>query len=94
MFVSRKLDLWAYAYGVTLCLSRPSKPAYNALIEAFNGCSRAECLNAHWFLTIADASEKLEAWRRDYNEVGPDGAIGNKAPIALMNPGDGTIPSP
>ena len=33
----------------------------------------AECLNAHWFLTLEDAAEKLEAWRRDYNEVRPHG---------------------
>jgi putative transposase len=39
-------------------------------------------------LTLADAAERLEAWRRDYNEVRPHGAIGNKPPIALMNPGD------
>jgi putative transposase len=41
----------------------------NAFIEAFNGRFRAECLNQHWFLTLADAAEKLEACRRDYNEV-------------------------
>ena len=84
-FVSRDLDLWAYAKGVTLDFSRPGKPTDNAYIEAFNGRFRAECLNAHWFLTLADAAEKLEAWRTDYNEVRPHGAIGNKPPIALMN---------
>src|SRR6185312_13808502 len=47
--------------------------------------SGAECLNAHWFLTLADAREKLEAWRRYYNEDRPHGAIGNKPPILLMN---------
>jgi putative transposase len=61
-FVSRNLDLWAYAQGVTLDFSRPGKPTDNAFIEAFNGRFRAECLNAHWFLTLADAAEKLEAW--------------------------------
>ena len=87
-FVSRNLDLWAYAHGVTLDFSRPGKPTDNAFIEAFNGRFRAECLNAHWFLTLADAAEKLEGWRRYYNEDRPHGAIGNKTPITLMNPGD------
>jgi len=32
----------------------------NAYIEAFNGRFRTECLNAHWFLTLADAAEKME----------------------------------
>jgi putative transposase len=52
-FISRDLDLWAYAKGVTLDFSRPGKPTDNAYIEAFNGRLRAECLNAHWFLTLA-----------------------------------------
>ena len=57
-FVSRDLDLWAYAKGVTLDFSRPGKPTDNAFIEAFNSRVRAECLNAHWFLTLADAARK------------------------------------
>ncbi|MFG1181724.1 integrase core domain-containing protein [Xanthobacter sp. DSM 14520] len=32
-----------------------------------------------------EARAKMEAWRRDYNEVRPHSAIGNKPPIALMN---------
>ena len=36
-FVSRDLDLWAYANGVTLDVSRPGKPTDNAFMEAFNG---------------------------------------------------------
>jgi transposase InsO family protein len=43
-----------------------------------------QCLNTHWFLSLQDACEKLEAWRRDYNEVRPHSAIGNKPPISLM----------
>jgi putative transposase len=38
-FVSRDMDLWAYAKGVTLDFSRPGKPTDNAFIEAFNGRS-------------------------------------------------------
>ena len=92
-FVSRDLDLWAYSRGVTLDFSRPGKPTDNAFIEAFNGRLRAECLNAHWFMTLADAAEKLEDWRRYYNEVRPHGAIGHKPPISLMNEDDATSPS-
>jgi putative transposase len=66
-FVSRDLDLWAYQRGVTLDFSRPGKPTDNAFIESFNGKFRAECLNAHWFMTLDDARRKCEAWRRDYN---------------------------
>lgn len=83
-FVSKDLDLWAYTRGVVLDFSRPGKPTDNAFIESFNGKFRAECLNAHWFMSLEDAREKCEAWRRDYNEVRPHSAIGNKPPIALI----------
>jgi putative transposase len=84
-FVSRDLDLWAYQRGVTLDFSRPGKPTDNAFIESFNGKFRAECLNAHWFMTLDDARRKCEAWRRDYNEERPHSAIGNKVPIELVD---------
>jgi putative transposase len=91
-FVSRDLDLWAYARGVTLDFSRPGKPTDNAFIEAFNGRPRAECLNAHWFLTLADARKKLEDWRKYDNEDRPHGAIGNKPTVSLMTPVDAASP--
>ncbi len=93
-FISRDLDLWAYAKGVTLDFSRPGKPTDNAFIEAFNGRFRSECLNTHWFLTLADAAEKMEAWLRYYNEDRPHGAIGHKPPISLQNPGGAPSPPP
>ena len=83
-FISRDLDLWAYQKDVTLDFSRPGKPTDNAYIESFNGSFRAECLNTHWFMSLDDAREKLEAWRVDYNEVRPHSAIGNNPPIMLM----------
>jgi len=91
-FVSRELDLWAYQRGVTLDFSRPGKPTDNAFIEAFNGRFRAECLNAHWFMSLADAREKVEDWRKYYNEDRPHGAIGNKPPIMLLNHDGATSP--
>ena len=59
-FVSRDLDLWAYQRGVTLDFSRPGKPTDNAFIESFNGKFRAECLNAHWFMSLDDARRKCD----------------------------------
>ncbi len=51
-------------------------------------------LRACSHLTLADAREKLEAWRRYYNEERPHGAIGNKVPISLQKPGGAASPSP
>ena len=84
-FVSRDLDLWAYQRGVTLDFSRPGKPTDDAFIEAINSRFRAECLNAHWFMSLADAQKKLEDWRKYYNEERPHGAIGQQTPIMLLN---------
>jgi putative transposase len=84
-FISRDLDLWAYQKEVILDFSRPGKPTDNAFIESFNGKFRAECLNTHWFMSLDDARLKMEEWRRDYNEVRPHSAIGNKPPISLIN---------
>lgn len=78
------MDLRAYQRGVTLDFSRPGKPTDNAFIEAFNGRFRAECLNTHWFLSLADARKKLEGWRKYYNEERPHGAISNKPPITPL----------
>jgi putative transposase len=44
-FTSKRLAQWAYLNGVKLDFSRPGKPTDNALIEAFNGRFREECLN-------------------------------------------------
>jgi putative transposase len=82
-FISKELDLWAFMKDVTLDFSRPGKPTDNAFIESLNGKFRAECLNANWFLSLDEARRKCEAWRRDYNELRPHSAIGNKVPMEL-----------
>ena len=93
-FTSKAILKWANENGVEWHYIDPGKPQQNGYIEAFNGRFRAECLNQHWFLTLADAAEKLEAWRRYYNEERPHGAIGNKVPIMLTKSGGVTSPSP
>lgn len=79
-FISRELDLWAYAHGVELDFSRPGKPTDNAFIEAFNSRFRQECLNTAWFLSLNDAKYKIEDWRMEYNTSRPHSAIGNIPP--------------
>ena len=79
-FISKELDLWAYGRGVKLDFSRPGKPTDNAFIESFNSRFRQECLNEHWFLSLEDAKEKAENWRKDYNENRPHSSLGNVTP--------------
>jgi putative transposase len=73
-FAGRVLDAWAYQHGVTLRFIRPGRPVENAYIESFNGKFRDECLNEHWFVSMADAQIAIEAWRVDYNTVRPHSA--------------------
>ena len=79
-FISKAMDRWAYEHRVELDFSRPGKPTDNAKIEAFNGRFRAECLNAHWFLSLADAQRKIEAWRQYYNEARPHSSLAWSTP--------------
>ena len=74
------LDRWATARGVRLCFIAPGKPIQNAVVESFNGRFRDECLNEHWFLSLADARRIVEDWRADYNRVRPHSALGYRPP--------------
>ena len=91
-FVSRDLDLWAYTNNVVLDFSRPGKPTDNAFIESFNGKFRQECLNQHWFLSLAEAQRTIEAWREDYNGSRPHSALGNRTPTEFATSSAGASP--
>jgi putative transposase len=82
-FAGKVLDRWAYLNGVEIDFSRPGRPTDNGLIEAFNARLRAECLNASWFLSLADARDRIEAWRCGYNHDRPHSALGNFTPGAF-----------
>lgn len=79
-FTSRALDQWAYQNQVQLKLIQPGKPTQNAYIESFNGKFRDECLNDHWFSSLAHARSIVSAWRQDYNECRPHSALGYQTP--------------
>ena len=79
-FYSKAMDSWAYRHGVQLQFIRPGKPVENAFIERFNGRLRDELLNGELFMGLLDARQKLEAWKRDYNQNRPHGSIGHLTP--------------
>ena len=79
-FAGKVMDRWAYEHGIGIDFSRPGKPTDNAGVESFNGRFRQECLNEHWFLSLADAQRKIEQWRMDYNQVRPHSALGWSTP--------------
>jgi putative transposase len=79
-FTGQIMDLWAYPNGVRIDFSRPGKPTGNAHGESFNGTFRAECLNAHWFTSLNEAKQIIEAWRKEYHESRPHRALGERTP--------------
>lgn len=81
-FCGRAMLNWAHAKGVQLFLIEPGKPNQNAYIESFNGRFREECLNEHWFTSLAHARVIVEDWRREYNEERPKKSLGGLTPAA------------
>lgn len=79
-FTSQMMDLWAYQHGVQIDYSRPGRPTDNAYVESFNGTLRSECLDVHWFTNLVDAKQRIEVWRREYNESRPHRALGDRTP--------------
>jgi putative transposase len=94
-FEGQVLDEWAYRHGVQLNFIRPGKPVENAYIESFNGRFRDECLNEHWFLTMAHARRVIESWRIEYNTERPHSSLGNLTPEEFAAAADsGASPRP
>ena len=92
-FAGKILDAWAYEHHVQLRFIDPGKPVQNAYVESFNGRLRDECLNEHWFSTLAEARAIIGAWREDYNTVRPHSALGDLTPNEFAKTINGNIPA-
>jgi putative transposase len=79
-FRSRRLEAWSEQQRIRIEFIEPGKPIQNAFVESYNGRMRDECLNANWFLNVADARRKILAWRQDYNRQRPHSALGYRTP--------------
>jgi putative transposase len=79
-FVGRDVVGWAAHHGVQLVHIQPGKPNQNAFVESFNGRVRDECLNRHWFLSLADARRTIAAFQLLYNTGRRHGAHGTLTP--------------
>lgn len=79
-FTGAALLTWAHRHGIALRLIEPGKPNQNAYVESFNGRLRDECLNEHWFTSLAHARAVIETWRREYNDERPKLSLGGMTP--------------
>jgi putative transposase len=82
-FTGQVLDVWAYVHGVTLDFIEPGKPTQNSYIESFNGKFRDECLDLHWFGSLAQARAIIHAWKEEYNTERPHSALHWRTPAAF-----------
>jgi putative transposase len=55
----------------------------NGFIESFNGRLRDECLNVEWFVSLADARQKLARFREHYNHERPHSALADRTPAGF-----------
>lgn len=83
-FTSLTLDQWAHRRGIRLSFIQPGRPQQNCFIESFNGKFRDECLNEELFYDLADARDKIEKWRIDYNENRPHRSLNQRTPAEFM----------
>jgi putative transposase len=83
-FTGKVLDEWAYRNNIQLDFIKPGKPVENGYIESFNGKLRDECLNENRFLNIREAKEKIEEWRKEYNETRPHSSLKGLSPNEFM----------
>jgi putative transposase len=79
-FTSRHFLAWCERQGIEVVHIQPGRPMQNGYLESFNGRLRDECLNANWFANLAEAKEKIEAWRKEYNSERPHSSLGYRTP--------------
>lgn len=79
-FQSNALRAWIETTPIDHEFITPGKPNENAFIESFNSRLRDECLNEHVFRNLEDAKQKIEEWRKIYNELHPHSSLGMLSP--------------
>ena len=79
-FTSRHFIAWCEENQIALLHIQPGRPMQNGYVESFNGRLRDECLNASWFLNLADARQKIENWRKEYNTERPHSSLDYRTP--------------
>ena len=77
----RAVLIWASENNIDWHYIQPGKPQQNGYTESLNDKIRNECLNEHWFSSLAEARQIVEAWRQDYNHVRPHSSLNYLTPM-------------
>lgn len=84
-FIAEKLKAWAKENNIEIKYIQPGKPTQNGLVERLNKTLRVECINLHWFTSMAELNAKIQAWSVTYNQKRPHSSLGYQAPIKFEN---------
>ena len=68
-------------------------PFRTATSRVSTGRLRDECLNGEVFFNLADAREKIERWRSDYNRNRPHSALADRTPAEFVSAAECWPPS-
>jgi putative transposase len=79
-FTSMAILRWSQDRQIDWHYIAPGKPMQNGFIESFNGSFRDECLNETLFSSLAEARDRISAWKEDYNTHRPHSSLGNLTP--------------
>ena len=50
------------------------------MVESYNGRMRDELLNLHWWRSIGEARDAIDAYRHDFNEARPHRSLDYQTP--------------
>jgi transposase InsO family protein len=82
-FACAALRAWSARAGVSALYVEPGSPWENGYAESYHARLRDEVLDREEFETVWQARALLSAWRSEYNEVRPHGALGYQTPEAF-----------
>jgi putative transposase len=80
---NRHFVAWCVERKIQLVHIEPGRPMQNGRVESFQGKFRDECLNVSWFRNLWEAQEKVEPWRREYNQARSHSSLGYQTPEAF-----------
>ena len=79
-FTRRAILHWSQDRGIDWHYIAPGKPSQNGFIERCNGSFRDECLNETLFSSLAEARERIGAWKEDDHTQRPHSSLGTSTP--------------
>lgn len=82
-FVALAVQAWLARRQIRTLYIDPGCPWQNGKEERFNGTVRDECLNLHFFASLAEARVRLEAFRHHYNHDRPHSRLDYTTPAAF-----------